>query len=72
MIMSPFCSLVIQNGGGVLTSSSGTAHARGRHESEGWRQRSIDRRSENNFFYGFVRADLWAIFFRRQHGFEVL
>ena len=48
------------------------ARAHGRHGSEEWRQRSIDRRSENNFFYGFVREDLWAIFFRRQHGFEVL
>ena len=45
MIMSPFCSLVIQNGGGVLTSSSGT-RTHGRHGSEEWRQRSIDRRSE--------------------------
>ena len=34
--------------------------------------RSKEREGENKFFYGFVRVDLWAIFFRRQHGFEVL
>ena len=38
------------------------ARAHGRHGSEEWRQRSIDRRSEKKFFYGFVRVDLWAIF----------
>ena len=41
------------------------ACAHGRHGSEGWPQRSIDGRSEKariNFFYGFVRVDLWAIF----------
>ena len=35
------------------------ARARGRHGSEGWRQRSKEREGENNFFfYGFVRTEL--------------
>ena len=40
------------------------ACAHGRHGSEGWRQRSIDRRSEKariNFFMD-LSVDLWAIF----------
>ena len=60
MAMSPFCSLVIQNGGSVLTSSSGTRVRTGD-------MRSKEREGKNKFFYGFE-----GYFFRRQHGFEVL
>ena len=64
MIMSPFCSLVIQNGGSLLTSSSGTRARTGDMDPRnGVSDRSIEgARRQEEIFYGFVRVDLWAIF----------
>ena len=57
----------------MLTSSSGTRACTGDMDlRDGVSDRSKEQEGENKFFYGFVTVDLWAIFFRRQHGFEVL
>ena len=52
----------------MLTSSSGTRARTGDMDPRnGVSVRSIDRskerEGENKFFYGFIRVDLWAIFF---------